>query len=203
MTAWHALVESGGIKPGDTVLTLGTGGVSIFAVQFAKMAGARVFATSGSGAKIERLSEFGVDGTVNYRDIEDWDRAVLDFTEKRGVDHAVEVGGAGTLPRSINATRIGGHVAMIGALTGRGEFNPVNAFMRSIRLQGIFTGSRRMFEDMNRAISANRLKPVIDRVFDFDQAREALRYMESGSHFGKIVVRVSEPREVATGFLAG
>jgi NADPH:quinone reductase-like Zn-dependent oxidoreductase len=190
LTAWNALVESGRSKPGDTVLTLGTGGVSMFAVQFATMAGARVFATSGSNEKIERLSGFKVDGTVNYREMEDWDKAAIEFTGKVGVDHVVEVGGAGTLPRSINATRIGGHVALIGALTGAAGFSPTTVFMKSIRLHGIFTGSRRMFEDMNRAISANKLKPVIDRVFEFGEAREALRYMESGSHFGKIVVRV-------------
>ena len=191
LTAWNALFESGNLKPGKTVLTLGTGGVSIFAVQFTKMAGARVFATSGSKEKIEKLSEFRVDGTVNYKDVEDWDKAAIEFTGKIGVDHVVEVGGAGTLPRSINATRIGGHVAMIGALTGAAGFNPVTVFMKSIRLQGIFTGSRRMFEDMNRAIEANKLKPVIDRVFEFDEAGEALRHMESGSHFGKIVIKIS------------
>ena len=192
LTAWHAVVESGQTRPGETVLTLGTGGVSIFAVQFAKMAGARVFSTSGSSEKIEKLTELGVDGTVNYREIVDWDKAVLDLTERKGVDHTVEVGGAGTLQRSVNATRISGHVAMIGALTGGDAFNPTPVFMRSIRLQGIFTGSRRMFEDMNRAISANKLRPVIDRSFEFHQVKEALEYMKSGSHFGKIVVRIAE-----------
>lgn len=190
LTAWNALFESGRLRPGETVLTLGTGGVSIFAVQFAKMAGARVFATSGNSEKIERLSELGVDGAVNYREAEDWDKSAIGFTGKLGVDHVIEVGGAGTLPRSINATRIGGHVALIGALTGSTGFNPVTVFMKSIKLQGIFTGSRRMFEEMNRAISANKLKPVIDKVFEFDEAGEALKYMESGSHFGKIVVRI-------------
>ncbi len=191
ITAWNALFESGGLRPGETVLTLGTGGVSIFAVQFAKMAGARVFATSGSTEKLERLSEFRVDGSVNYREVEDWDKAAIEFSGRGGVDHVVEVGGAGTLPRSINATRIGGHVALIGALTGAAGFNPVTVFMKSVKLQGIFTGSRRMFEDMNRAIAANQLRPVIGKTFDFDQAADALRYMESGSHFGKIVVRIS------------
>jgi NADPH:quinone reductase-like Zn-dependent oxidoreductase len=192
LTAWHAVVESGRVRPGETVLTLGTGGVSIFAIQFAKTAGARVLATSGSAEKIERLAEFRVDGAVNYREEADWDKAVIGFTYRAGVDHTVEVGGAGTLPRSISATRIGGHVAMIGALTGAVEFNPIAVFMKSIRLQGIFTGSRRMFEDMNRAISANKIRPVIDRVFEFDQARDALKYMETGSHFGKIVVRIGD-----------
>lgn len=191
LTAWHALVVSGRIKPGDSVLTLGTGGVSIFALQFAKMAGARVVATSASGGKIERLRQTGADHTVNYRERDDWDKAAIEFSGGEGVDHVVEVGGAGTLPKSINATRIAGHIAMIGALSGAAGFNPVNAFMKAIRLQGIFVGSRRMFEEMNKAISANTLKPVIDSVFEFEQAREALKHMEGSSHFGKIVIKVS------------
>lgn len=190
LTAWHALVVSGTIKPGDSVLTLGTGGVSIFALQFAKMAGAKVFSTSGSNEKIQKLAQLGADGTVNYREREDWDKAVLEFTEGEGVDHVVEVGGAGTLPKSINAARIGGHVALIGALTGAAGFNPVTVFMKAICLQGIFVGSKRMFEDMNKAVSANKLKPAIDAVYEFDQVCEALRHMESGSHFGKIVVKI-------------
>lgn len=190
LTAWHALVVSGRIKPGDSVLTLGTGGVSIFALQFAKMAGARVLATSGSDSKIERLRELGVDDTVNYRERDDWDKAAIEFGGGEGVDHVVEVGGAGTLPKSINATRIAGHIAMIGALTGAAGFNPVTAFMKAIRLQGIFVGSRQMFEDMNKAIRANNLRPVIDGVFEFEQIAQALKHMESGSHFGKIVVKV-------------
>lgn len=189
LTAWNALFVSGKLKPGDAVLTLGTGGVSIFALQFAKMAGATVFSTSGSEKKIGRLKDLGSDGTANYREREDWDRAAIEFSGE-GVDHVVEVGGAGTLPKSINATRIAGHIAMIGALTGAAGFNPVTAFMKAIRLQGIFVGSKRMFEDMNKAITANTLRPVIDSVFEFDQARDALKHMESGSHFGKIVVKI-------------
>lgn len=190
LTAWHALIESGRIKPGDSVLTLGTGGVSIFALQFAKIAGARVFSTSGSDEKISRLAAIGSDATVNYRTNEDWDKAAIEFTGGEGVDHVVEVGGAGTLPKSINATRIAGRIAMIGALTGAAGFNPVTAFMKAICLQGIFVGSKRMFEDMNKAIAANKVKPVIDRVFEFEDAPDALRHMESGSHFGKIVIRI-------------
>lgn len=190
LTAWHALFESGGLKPGETVLTLGTGGVSIFAIQFAKMAGAQVFATTGSSEKLEKIDGLAVDAKADYKHTVDWDRAAIEFTGGKGVDHVVEVGGAGTLPRSINAARIGGHVALIGALTGAAGFNPISVFMKAIRLQGIFVGSRRMFEDMNRAVSANKLRPVIDRVFEFGEAGEALRYMESGSHFGKIVVKI-------------
>jgi NADPH:quinone reductase-like Zn-dependent oxidoreductase len=191
LTAWHALVESGRIKPGDSVVTLGTGGVSIFALQFAEMAGARVISTTGSEEKRERLSELEADETVNYREREDWDTAVLEVAGKKGVDHVVEVGGAGTLPRSLNAVRIGGHVAMIGALTGAAGFNPTTVFMKAVRLQGIFVGSRRMFEEMNKAVSVNKLEPVIDRVFEFDQVKDALRHMEGGSHFGKIVVKIA------------
>ncbi len=190
LTAWNALVVSGRIKPGDSVLTLGTGGVSIFAAQFAKAFGARVVATSGSAEKIEKLHHLGVTETVNYRDREDWDKAVLDIVGQPGVDHVVEVGGAGTLPKSINAVRIGGHVALIGALTGAAGFNPITVFMKAIRLQGIFVGSRQMFLDMNKAISVNKIKPVVDKVFEFDEAREALKHLESASHFGKIVVRI-------------
>ncbi len=190
LTAWHAVIEAGQTKPGDTILTLGTGGVSIFAVQFAKLAGARVIATSGSAEKIRRLNALGVEMSVNYRELEDWDKVVLDLTDGRGVDLAVEVGGAGTLRRSVNATRFGGRIAMIGALTGGSDFNPTTLFMKSIRLQGIFTGPRSMFEEMNRAIAANQMKPVVDRIFDFEQVPEALEYMRAGSHYGKIVVQM-------------
>lgn len=190
LTAWHAVEHSGKVKPGESVLTLGTGGVSIFAAQFATMSGARVISTSGSNDKIARLNELGISETVNYREREDWDKAVLEIVGKPGVDHVVEVGGAGTLSKSINAVRIGGHVALIGALTGAAGFNPTTVFMKAIRLQGIFTGPRSMFEDMNKAITVNKMHPVIDRVFEFDEAREALKYLESGSHFGKIVVKI-------------
>lgn len=190
LTAWHALIESGSLAAGESVLTLGTGGVSIFAVQFAKLSGAKVISTSSSPQKLERLKELGADETINYREREDWDSAVLEMTGKKGVDHVVEVGGAGTLPRSIHAARVSGHIALIGALSQADGVNPVNIFMKTLRVQGIFTGSRRMFEDMNRAIVFHRLRPVIDRVFEFDQVADALRYMESGSHFGKIVVKI-------------
>ena len=190
LTAWNALAVSGKLKPGEYVLTLGTGGVSVFAAQFGMMFGARVISTSGSSGKIEKLNALGVGETVNYREREDWDTAVGEIVGKPGVDHVVEVGGADTLGRSINAVRIGGHVALIGALTGAAGFNPTAVFMKAIRLQGIFTGSRATFEDMNKAITVNKMKPVVDRIFDFDQVREALRHMESASHFGKIVVRI-------------
>ena len=190
VTAWHALAVSGNLKAGDSVLTLGTGGVSIFALQFAKLFGARVISTTGSEDKEEHLRRLGADEVINYKSREDWDAAVLELTGRNGADHVVEVGGAGTLPRSLNAVRLGGHIAMIGALTGGASFNPVTVFMKAVRVQGIFVGSRRMFEDMNRAIELAKLKPVVNRVFEFDEAREALKYMQSGAHFGKVVVRI-------------
>jgi NADPH:quinone reductase-like Zn-dependent oxidoreductase len=189
VTAWHALVNSGNLKAGETVLTLGTGGVSIFALQFAKMHGARVVATSSSDEKLARAKELGADLTINYRSATDWDKEVLSLTNRTGVEHVVEVGGAGTLAKSLNAVRVGGHVALIGVLAGGGDFDPRSILMKSIRVQGILVGSRRMFEAMNGAIEANGVKPVIGKTFAFAEAREALSYMESGSHFGKIVIK--------------
>jgi len=189
LTAWNALVVSGDLKAGETVLTLGTGGVSVFAVQFAKLMGARVISTSSSDKKLARIRELGADETINYREHEDWDKLVLELTGGIGVDHVIEVGGAGTLARSVKAVRVGGHIALIGALGTSGEFNPIPLFMKAIRLHGIFIGSREMFEGMNRKIEETGLRPVIDRAFEFDEAREALEYMKSGSHFGKVVIR--------------
>ncbi len=190
VTAWNALSVSGGLKAGDSVLTLGTGGVSVFAVQLAKLFGARVIATSSSSDKIERLKQLGADETINYKETPEWDSAVLELTAGQGVDHVVEVGGAGTLPRSLKSVRLGGHVAMIGALTGAATFDPIGVFMKAVRLQGIFVGSRAMFQDLCRAVSVGQLRPVVDKAFDFDEAGEALRYLKSGGHVGKIVIRV-------------
>ena len=192
LTAWNALVAAGSLKPGETVMTLGTGGVSVFAAQLAKLAGARLISTSSSNEKLEKLKEIGADETINYKEQPDWEKTVLGLTGGLGVDHAVEVGGADTLPRSIKATRFGGHIALIGALSGSATFDPVSVFMKSVRVSGIYTGSKRVFEQFNKAVSVNRLRPVIDRVFSFDEARQALRHMERGSHFGKIVIRISE-----------
>jgi NADPH:quinone reductase-like Zn-dependent oxidoreductase len=190
VTAWNALAVSGKLKAGDTVVTLGTGGVSVFALQIAKMFGAEVISTSSSDEKLERMAQLGSGHTINYRKREDWDKAILEMTDGKGVDHVVEVGGAGTLGRSISAAKIGGHIALIGALDSGGEFSPVSVLMKSIRVQGIFVGSRSYFEDLNTAVSVNRLKPVIDKVFYFSETREALKYMKSGSHFGKIVIKI-------------
>ncbi len=189
VTAWHALVEIGEIKAGDTVLVLGSGGVSVFALQFARMFGARVIATSGSMAKAERLRQLGAEAVVDYRATPDWDKEVVSLTGGRGVDITVEVGGAGTLPRSFMATRIAGRIPVIGLLTGAGaEVDPMPILRRNLRVQGLYVGNRQMFEAMNRAIEANGLKPVMDKVFPFAQAKDAYRHMKSQSHFGKIVI---------------
>jgi NADPH:quinone reductase-like Zn-dependent oxidoreductase len=189
VTAWNALIDTGKLKAGETVLTLGTGGVSIFAVQFAKMHGARVIATSSSDEKLARVRKLGADETINYKKTPDWDKEVSRLTGGAGVDHVVEVGGAGTLAKSVNSARTEGIVYVIGVLASGGGLDHVRVLMKGIRLQGIMVGSRQMFEEMNRAIVANGLKPVIDRTFPFEEAREALKYMESGSHFGKIVLK--------------
>ena len=190
VTAWNALVETGGVKPGESVLIQGTGGVSLFALQFARLAGARVIATSSSDQKLARARDLGASDGINYQSTPDWDRRVRELTAGQGVDFIVEVGGAGTLPKSTRAVRLGGTIALIGVLSGGGEFNPISVLMKHIRLQGIFVGSRRMLESMIRAIESSQLHPVIDRVFPFDQAVAALKHLESGAHFGKVVIAV-------------
>ncbi len=190
VTAWSALVEIGKIKAGDTILVLGTGGVSIFALQLAKLHGARVVATSSTDEKLARVRALGANETINYRQTPEWDREVLRLTG--GVDHVVEVGGAGTLPKSAKAVRFGGLISVIGVLAKGEGFSPLPLIMKHLRMQGIFVGSRQMFEDMNHAISLAGMKPVIDRTYTFGQLREALDYMQSGSHFGKIVIQIVE-----------
>lgn len=189
VTTWNALFRSGNLRAGETVLTQGTGGVSIFAVQFAKMAGARVISTSSSDEKLGRVRSLGADETINYKKEENWERPAVKMTGGVGVDHVVEVGGAGTLSKSVRAVRRAGHIALIGVLTG-GEFDPRPLLVKSIRVQGIYVGSREMFEEMNRAISLAKLKPVIDKVFPFEDARQAYEHMESAAHFGKICISV-------------
>ncbi len=188
LTAWHALVEIGNLKAGDIVQIQGSGGVSIFALQFARMFGARVIATSSSPAKAKRLKEMGAEAVIDYKATPDWDQETLRLTGGRGADVTVEVGGAGTLPRSFMATRIGGRIAVIGLLTGMAQVDPIPILRRSLRVQGLYVGSKQMFEAMNRAIEANGLKPVIDRVFAFAEAKEAYRHLKGQGHFGKIVI---------------
>ncbi len=190
VTSWNALVTEGHLKPGDSVLVMGTGGVSIFALQFAKMYGARVIATSSSDAKLKRLKELGASDVINYKTTPEWDKAVLELTGGLGVDHVVEIGGAGTLPRSINAVKTGGIVSLIGILSGAGQIDPMTLLFKNARIQGILVGSREMFEGMNRAMANNQVHPVIDKVFPFNQAREAYRHLESGTHFGKVCIAI-------------
>ena len=189
LTAWHALVEKGRVKAGETVLLLGTGGVSIFALQFAVMHGARAIVVSSSDAKRKRVEALGAWRTVNYREDPEWHRAVRGLTGGAGVDHVIEVGGAGTFERSVEATRVGGHVALIGVLTG-GAVNPVAVMRKSLTVNGIYVGSRAMFEAMNRALAAAGTQPVIDRTYPFGDARSAFRDMRAAGHFGKLVIDV-------------
>lgn len=192
VTAWHGLVTEGHVKPGDTVLLQGTGGVSLFALQFARLAGARVIITSSSNEKLQRARQLGATEGINYKETPEWGDKARELTGGRGVDHVVEVGGAGTLGQSLRAVRMGGHISLIGVLSGTGQVNPMPILMKNVRVQGIFVGSREMFEAMNRAIAVNQLRPVIDRVFSFAEAVQALRHLESASHFGKICIRMDE-----------
>ena len=190
VTAWNALMACDPVKPGDTVLVQGTGGVSLFALQFARTAGARVIITSSSDDKLALARQLGASEGVNYRTTPDWEVPVRAMTAGLGVDHVVEVGGAGTLPKSLKAVRTGGVISLIGVLTGgAGTFNPLPVLMKAVTLRGIFVGSGAMFEAMNEAILLHKLKPVVDRTFPFDQVREGLQLLQSGSHFGKIALR--------------
>ena len=189
LTAWHSLIEMGGLKAGQTVLLLGTGGVSIMALQFAVMSGARVIITSSSDEKLARAKTMGAWQTVNYKTTPDWEKTVLEMTDGIGADHVVEVGGAGTVERSVAAVRVGGTIGMIGVLT-QGTLNATAVMRKSIRLQGIYVGNRSMFENMNKAIAAHEMHPVVDRIFPFEEARAAFHCMREAGHFGKIVVTV-------------
>lgn len=191
VTAWNALTEGKAIRPGDSVLTLGTGGVSLFALQLAKMAGARVIITSSSDDKLERARALGADETINYKREPDWERAVLDLTGGQGADHVVELGGAGTLPRSYQAVGPRGEISLIGVLTlPDGDLSPYALMFKGATLRGIFVGDKSLFMGLNRAIEVNGLKPVIDTVFEFDDAVEAYNYLRSAQHFGKVVIRI-------------
>jgi NADPH:quinone reductase-like Zn-dependent oxidoreductase len=189
VTAWHAL-ERAGVKAGDTVLVQGSGGVSLFALQFASLAGATVIATSSSDGKLARLRELGASHGVNYKTRPDWDAEVLEATGGRGVDHVIDVAGGANLNRSLGAVRVGGTVSLVGMIAGTSA--PVETFLMAekyVRLHGILVGSRAMFERMNAAISAHGVRPVIDRTFPLAEIGDALRHLESGAQFGKVCVR--------------
>jgi NADPH:quinone reductase-like Zn-dependent oxidoreductase len=191
LTAWSAVVKLGSVKPGQIVLVQGTGGVSLFALQFAKMCGARVIATSSNDAKIDRLKQLGADLTLNYRSTPDWGKKAREWS-RHGVDLVVEVGGVGTLNESIRATRIGGTIAFIGVLAGSpaSELRLPLMVMQQQRLQGVTVGSVEDLQAMVDGITVNRMKPVIDKTFAFDQAREAFAHMASGAHFGKVAIAI-------------
>jgi NADPH:quinone reductase-like Zn-dependent oxidoreductase len=192
LTAWHALTCQGGLKPGESVLAQGTGGVSIFALQFAKLCGARVIITSSSDEKLDRAKALGADHTINYRANPEWDKRAHELAGGQGVDRIVEVGGAGTLNKSLRAARLGGVIALIGVLAGAaGPIDTVLILMRSLRIEGIYVGNREMFEQMNQAIEHHRLRPIIDRTFAFQEARAAFEFLASGAHFGKVAIDVA------------
>jgi NADPH:quinone reductase-like Zn-dependent oxidoreductase len=191
VTAWSAVVEQGEVRPGDTVLVLGTGGVSLFALQFARIAGARVIATTSRDERRDRLRELGAWETINYKTTPDWPKRVKELTGGIGADHVVEVGGGETFNKSVRSVRVGGRVSLIGVLagiTGDVAMNPI--LMQNIRVQGVIVGSRETFERMNRSVDQHKLRPVVDRVFPFAEARAAFEHMASQAHFGKIVIRI-------------
>jgi NADPH:quinone reductase-like Zn-dependent oxidoreductase len=191
VTAWNGLFVSGNLKPGQTLLLQGTGGVSLFGLQFGHLAGADIILTSSSDEKLERARKLGARHTINYRANPDWEKEVLEITGGRGVDLTLEVGGAGTLSRSLKAACPGGKISLIGVLTGiAGDVNIGQVLHKAITIHGIYVGSRAMFAAMNRAIGRHRLQPVIDRVFSFAETPGAFRHLESGRHFGKIVIRM-------------
>ena len=189
LTAWRGMFVENHVKPGDWVLTQGTGGVSVFALQFAKAAGARVIATSSSDDKLERLTALGADHTINYTSTPDWGKAAMRLTDGRGVDEVVEIGGPGTMAQSIAACRVGGHISLIGVLTGiSGEVPTAAIFAKNITVSGITVGSRQHQEDMIAGIEAADIKPVLDIDFPLDEIAAAFAHQASGAHFGKITL---------------
>lgn len=198
VTAWNALKYGGEpsrpVRAGETVLIQGTGGVSIFALQFGRLLGARVIGTSSSDEKLERAAVLGLSAGCNYRARPEWSKWVAEVTDGAGADRVIEVGGAGTFGQSLRAAGVGGMVAQIGVLSGTTSAEPIALtpiLHKQLRVQGIYVGSRAMFEEMNAAIAEAKLHPVVDRVFSFDQARDGFAYMQTGAHFGKIVIRVA------------
>jgi NADPH:quinone reductase-like Zn-dependent oxidoreductase len=192
VTAWHALTHPiKPVKPGDTVLCLGTGGVSIFALQLAKAAGAKVIITSSSDEKLARAKHLGADEGINYKQFPDWEKKVADLTGKRGVEHIIEVGGPGTLAKSYKAVAFEGKIALIGVVAGtKGDTNPLPMMMKGGNLIGIYVGTTKMFEDLNRAITQHHIKPVVDRIFPFEQAADAYRHLPTGHFVGKLVITI-------------
>ncbi|MCW7468769.1 zinc-dependent alcohol dehydrogenase family protein [Leptospira kanakyensis] len=191
LTAWSGLFQFSQLKPGEFVVVQGTGGVSIFALQFAKLVGAKVILTSSNDEKLERGKTLGADYLINYKETPEWGKEVRRITEKVGADHIIEVGGAGTLEQTIAACRPFGVIHLIGILAGKsGELNLLPAVMNNLKIQGLVVGGRKAFVEMNGAIEASGLRPMVDKVFTLEESAEAIRYLRSGSHFGKIVIRI-------------
>ena len=192
VTAWRALIADGAVAPGASVLVQGSGGVSLFALQLAKAAGATVIATSSGTEKMERLKALGADHVINYREVEKWGQRVFDITGGVGVDHVIEVGGPNTLGQSLQAARTGAHIAIIGAVAGFNVDTMPFAIIQAkrLRLQGVTVGSRRNQIDLVRAITANSIKPVVDSVFRLEALADAFRYYKTGRHFGKICIEI-------------
>jgi NADPH:quinone reductase-like Zn-dependent oxidoreductase len=191
LTAWNALMVQGKLKSGDTIVIQGTGGVALFALQLAKNIGARVILLSSKDEKLEKARQMGADELINYQTNPDWDKLVMEKTAGVGADLVLELGGAGTLVRSMASVKINGHISMVGILTGvEGQINPMPIIRKSLAVNGIYVGSREMQEDFHAALETSGIHPVVDREFKFDQAKEAYEYMQSGKHFGKIVIRV-------------
>lgn len=189
LTAWHALTLPRPVMAGETVLLLGTGGVSVFAQQFCAVMGAKTIVTSSSDEKLARMKALGANQTINYRSTPDWDAAVIEMTGGVGVDRVVEVGGPGTFDKSVNAVRVGGVVGLIGILTGiAGQASPTAIMRKSVTVRGIYVGSRAMFADMNKAIEAHGIRPVVDQTFSFETAKDAYHTMRAAGHFGKLVI---------------
>jgi NADPH:quinone reductase-like Zn-dependent oxidoreductase len=189
ITAWHAVFRRSQVQSGESVLIPGTGGVSLFATQFVHALGGQALITSSSDEKLEKAKKLGASATINYKKFPDWDKQVLELTNGKGVDHVMEVVGGENLNRSLNAVKLSGTICFIGLIAGLSA--PINTYQfvtKNVRIHGIETGSREMFEEMNRFIEVHQLKPVIDKVFGFNEIREALKYLESGAHFGKVVV---------------
>lgn len=193
LTAWSAVVDEGRVKAGDKVLVQGTGGVSLFALQFARCSGAEVIVLSGSDAKLERARALGATHGVNYRSVAEWAREVRRLAGGDGVDHVVEIGGAQSMPQSVRAVRVGGTISLIGVVSGANMEVPLGRIVtRRVRLQGITVGNRDRFEAMLRAVAQHAMRPVVDRVFGFSELRAALDYLASGAHFGKICIRIGD-----------
>jgi len=192
LTAWNALVVKGKLKAGETIVIQGTGGVALFALQLAKTIGARVILLSSDDAKLEKAGKMGADELINYQKNLNWQDLVLEKTSRIGADLVLELGGGGTLARSIEAVKISGRISLVGVLTGfEGQINPLPIMRKSLAVNGIYVGSREMQDQFHRALEVNGIHPVIDRVFKFDQAKDAYAFMQSARHFGKIVVELT------------